>query len=243
MKGQDMKESGMEIYDASHCFLCPPGGFSQKMHPAMSLEQLPIPTEQPIEQPTEQPIPVLNEVLLDKVLEHIDVHPELWHQGSWRIPMLNGDIVRLFPSPKRGLQEIAAELANPDCTTAFCLAGWAVELSGAHWASDDPLSSFTQYQGVLEDNELVSVQQKATKLLGLTDLEAEVLFRGDNERALVQKLVDMIKQARQVGQSITYAELQHQQHCQPDMFYDTDIFLAERYARWDLRAVRSMGPY
>ena len=54
-----------------------------------------------------QGLPIPNVPLLRRVREHIEAHPELWHQNNWR--------------------------QQTPCGTAHCFAGWIAEFDGADW--------------------------------------------------------------------------------------------------------------
>src|SRR6478609_6380573 len=58
--------------------------------------------------------PVPNLPLLRKVLEHIDAHPEEWHQSVW-----------------------AMETSASECGTAFCVAGHTVVMAGGELLWDE----------------------------------------------------------------------------------------------------------
>lgn len=101
------------------------------------------------------------------VLDHIDANPKLWRQS-------------LF-------------LGNTDCGTVACYAGWAVILSGYQPVFPDPArrifldgieSGQVAPPGDSGDNpnNFFDVGGLAEELLGITAVEADDLFRGDNTR-------------------------------------------------------------
>lgn len=119
------------------------------------------------EQPLNAPVP--NLPLLRKVLDHIDAHPEEWHQSLWGMETSNA------------------------CGTALCIAGHAMVMSG--YATSErtgvpgrPLEFFTPDGRCVEYTEA----EHGQRLLGLTRAEAEYLFRGGNTRQVVQRYAEAI---------------------------------------------------
>lgn len=113
---------------------------------------------------------VINFPLFDKVLAHIDAHPEEWEQETW------------------GTQ------ASP-CKTSFCVAGHIANMDPdvtLIWETDEPFSKLPQLTGVHHNDtgEIESIKNYAQAQLGLTSLEGAYLFTGSNTREDLQTYYD-----------------------------------------------------
>jgi hypothetical protein len=135
--------------------------------------------------------PTPNLPLLHKVAEHIDNDPNSWNQKVWFSIDLSS--VEIFVvEPTQELQGVEK------CGTAACVAGWALTLGGKE--EDQPNVSDSQIRSQLRlmaafpsgsetcasasfTKEGTSIPRAAQELLGLTDYEAEGLFRSENSRA------------------------------------------------------------
>jgi hypothetical protein len=107
-----------------------------------------------------------NAELAYRVLDHIDAHPEQWHQGVW--------IAR-----------------DKDCGTVGCFAGWTCLLAGDTAAFDhiDPQHATRvtiSGNGPQYDR---SIDSRAFELLGITPDEAAGLFEASNDRRDLRSLV------------------------------------------------------
>lgn len=112
---------------------------------------------------------------LARVLAHIEAHPETWHQAEWR------------------------------CGSSMCFAGWTCELSGGRWVngpnswhsdllfaefaeSVEGHAEFTAHEGHV----VVTAHERAQRLLGLGEDQADALFSAyntiDDLRAIVAQL-------------------------------------------------------
>jgi len=120
----------------------------------------------------------INVQLLDQTLAHIETHPREWDQATWR------------------------------CGTTYCFAGRAVVIAGSRWvkrsdrydyesefllADDDDRAWAATASGLSCDaNETIHVADRARRLLGLTEEQADDLFAGPNTlddlRAMVADL-------------------------------------------------------
>ena len=97
-------------------------------------------------------MPALNVDLLDRTLAYIEAHPDEHDQGTWR------------------------------CGTAMCFAGHAAVLDGGVWAGpehdelvamrEDP----AEVRRLSSIGEVVHVEDRARRVLGLTGEEAYALF-------------------------------------------------------------------
>jgi len=117
--------------------------------------------------PEARPKPNLE--LLRQVLRQIDDEPNLWIQDRWR------DV-------------------DNWCGTAYCVAGWAVALTGGQWEDDGDDDGYLI--AVPEDESplpYVTVAMRARRLLGLTQVETAALFRGDNTREEVEAIAGRIR--------------------------------------------------
>lgn len=111
----------------------------------------------------------INAVLLRKVLQQIETHPETWDQRTWR------------------------------CGTAMCFAGWTAQLAGGRWIGDTPLLHAEECEpshDALDGTNAVHPYPRAARLLGLTTDQADALFAGDLDldgiRHQVAELIDQV---------------------------------------------------
>lgn len=140
------------------------------------------------------PLPQVNEPLLLKVLDQIEANPGTHFQGAWA--SITADTIEtlgLQTTELGGLwsPELGRELRRPEiqrigdqqsCGTAFCVAGWAVELT----RSQDTHYYWTGYgtasRLVLPTGEMVPIIDQARKELGLTCPEADWMFTATRTR-------------------------------------------------------------
>jgi len=101
--------------------------------------------------------PKPNAELAYLVLDHIDAHPEQWDQGRW-----------------------ISRPDGADCGTAGCFAGWACMLSGNQ--PDWTMSNGKWTNTVTADGYWKYVGDRAAELLGISEVDAEMLFDADNQR-------------------------------------------------------------
>lgn len=128
--------------------------------------------------------PVPNLPLLRKILEKIDLEPDSWVQGCWAVDW-NSITGRLLAN-RHG----HARLTYPACGTAYCVAGHAADMTGwtpSGWSIGEASSYWTNGDGRER-----SIRVIARNALGLTQLEAELLFDGGNTRSRVQYLAEGI---------------------------------------------------
>ena len=123
--------------------------------------------------------------LLDKVLKHIEDHPEAWSQADWRTEYDEA----LAVDPESGREILAV-----DCGTAFCFAGWACQMEGGKWADTTSLIPIDEDDpfDILGDD-TVFASTRAQRLLGLTSEQAEDLFRSENTLDDIREMVAEIK--------------------------------------------------
>lgn len=115
-----------------------------------------------------------NANLLNLTLDHILAHPETWEQKLFR------------------------------CETGMCFAGWACELDGGKWAfpvegnhetflvardDDDDDVIFE-----LDGQEVVDVEIRARRILGLTDRQGGDLFFADNNILDLRRIVGQLSE-------------------------------------------------
>jgi hypothetical protein len=103
-----------------------------------------------------------NAELAYKVLDQIDLHPELWDQASW----------------------------SKGCGTSYCFAGWALTLAGRTLRDYEGDDGIRRMQ--LDDTREVlsgTVSLAASRELGLTHWDGELLFEPDNTREALGELV------------------------------------------------------
>lgn len=134
------------------------------------------------------PLPQINEPLLLKVLDQIEANPGTHFQGAWA--SITADTIKALGlqttalgglrSPELGRDLYRSEVQRigdqQSCGTAFCVAGWAVELTRSQdthycWSSFGTASRL-----VLPSGEMVPIIDQARKELGLTCPEADWMF-------------------------------------------------------------------
>jgi hypothetical protein len=107
----------------------------------------------------------VNVELLNKVMEHIEAHPEEHDQDQW------------------------AQLA--DCGTKYCFAGHAAFMCG--WTPIFDPDNTAAFCTSPDGDDSVPIESVARDLLGVTILQAEFLFyecgTADELRACVDKLI------------------------------------------------------
>lgn len=128
-------------------------------------------------------VPELNRerliMMLDAVRRERDTGR--WYQGHYR--------VRKHP----------IHHSNGPCGTAMCAAGWAIEEHPDYqWlVPDEKLTESSLSFSVLErctgpDGETVWADTAARRILGLTEVEASILFNGDNTFERVEGIVETL---------------------------------------------------
>lgn len=110
----------------------------------------------------------INIPLFQQTLGQIEAHPETWYQAEYR------------------------------CESGLCFAGWTCQLSGGTWASD-PEGALASYliaepddgKGVFshEGRRIISAENRAMRLLGLDEDQADELFYGRNTLADLRRMV------------------------------------------------------
>ena len=125
----------------------------------------------------------LNIDLLDRTLAHIEAHPEHWDQTVWR------------------------------CDSAMCFAGWTAELAGGKWLlpegdahadylapepGDDPdeTGGCCQHLDSGIDSG-IAAENRARRLLGLTEKQSARLFDGSNTLDDLRRIVAELKAGAQ----------------------------------------------
>lgn len=111
----------------------------------------------------------INTALLKQTLAHIEANPLTWEQTSFR------------------------------CGTGMCFAGWAAQLSGCTWLTNDPDDMYGDFVIAEPDDEQVSdevdgkqvigVRFRAARVLGIDLDRAEELFEAHNELDDLRDLV------------------------------------------------------
>ncbi|WP_084963292.1 hypothetical protein [Thermoactinospora rubra] len=120
----------------------------------------------------------VNALLLRATLAHIEAHPETWNQKVYR------------------------------CKSGMCFAGWAAELAGGRWITQDPTAPFSLYLAADRDDDpdyvrefplvgrVIDVDDRARQVLGLDDDQADELFSADNGiddiRRIVGELINTV---------------------------------------------------
>lgn len=106
-------------------------------------------------------------VVARQVLTAALASPYAFNMASWYLPA--------GTDPERDTYPELAPGAEPDCGTTMCAAGWAAHLNGwtlAKWHAR-------------KDGHTESIERVGTRLLGLTDDQARVLFHASEPAALV----------------------------------------------------------
>ena len=132
--------------------------------------------------------PVLNVELLDLVIKTIKADPTKWNQGYYRT----------IPNRAKPEQQQDGRLVYAiNCRTAFCVAGWAVQLGSENTPAWTDSSTIVANEH--DDPEEVSegtifASARAKRLLGLDEYQADELFNGDNSLDEIERVVDQIKE-------------------------------------------------
>ena len=114
---------------------------------------------------------------LDEVLAFMEAHPKQADQWRWF-------------SVEAPYRDWRGKLADDwQCGTVACLAGWTAILAG--WVPTDSHSPLVSYAG-RSGPRLVS--DVAQDLLGLTAPQADWLFHGAEDTAMVRHLVELLRQ-------------------------------------------------
>jgi len=136
------------------------------------------------------------------VLEVIEDNRDRWYQGAWRQDLgSKGEYLQ----PCDGiagptvLEAFAEDPLNPQCTTAFCFAGWVGAIKGVKWAKGDQesvgdpnLCDCKTPCCVVADHQ-ISIAHFARRELGLAHYEGELLFNGDNDIWALQQMVEQLQ--------------------------------------------------
>lgn len=140
-----------------------------------------------------------NAPLMRKIWEQITAHPEQWDQNFWvshpathvgvhdRSDRILGrvDLPEVEDTFLRQTEE------GDFCGTAYCVAGWAVYFEG----SESARNALACLAGVETDETFVDdeadelISREATRLLGLSDVEAHNLFWFKNSLSDVQNIM------------------------------------------------------
>lgn len=118
-----------------------------------------------------------NAELAWRVIDHIDAHPELWQQGQW--------------------------IANAECGTVACFAGWACLLSGEKPQAEGDLLGIMLRSGLPIPDKAEELLQASRFVTSRVDgeLEDEDLFHEYNTREDLGRLVAEIFGPRPDGAS------------------------------------------
>lgn len=109
-----------------------------------------------------------NVKLLRTTLAHIEAEPEKWDQKDWR------------------------------CGTGMCFAGWAATLAGGKWAYGPDETGRDMLAAEPEDDELsrrlgtIQAADRAQRLLGLNEWDADELFDGGNDLDDLRRIVESL---------------------------------------------------
>jgi hypothetical protein len=129
-----------------------------------------------------------------EALAHIELDPDSWDQGEWSIVYTSGDYGRTLESFGRG-----EPLAQPHCSTSFCLAGWANLIGGARheWVLDEAGDELVRWYPFVYDQSgnRVTASESAAELLQLSAIRADYLFDGDLD---ISRLYERVSWAYQV---------------------------------------------
>ena len=136
-----------------------------------------------------------NTELLDLVVKHIEAEPTKWHQGSYRTIDTGQASIYRSHTDAFGITR-RHRTFEVDCKTAFCFAGWAVQLG----SEDTPIwtDSSTILAGEYDNPEETSrgtiyASARAKRLLGLNEFQAYSLFAGENSLTAIKQIVEGIK--------------------------------------------------
>lgn len=137
-------------------------------------------------------MPERNVALLEATLQQIKDHPDQHFQAVWAI--------------KR------------DCGTAMCFAGWANHLSGwqpVDWYTGVGFGEYARSQIFAKDGEEIFAGHLASRLLGLTTEEADILFHAENTVAMLERMVKDLANGQQLGTFADYWEQDDEEADEP----------------------------
>ena len=143
----------------------------------------------------------VNTELLDLVVKTIETEPTKWHQGSYRT-IRQGEVssYKDHKDPRTGTIR-RHRTFEVNCETAFCVAGWAVQLG----SEDTPIwtDSSTLLANEFDNPDECAlgttyVSARAKRLLGLDEYQAYTLFAGENSLKTIKGIVKQIKAGKKV---------------------------------------------
>lgn len=114
--------------------------------------------------------------LLTRVRDYIAVNPQSLDMDIW--------------ATLKDVVEFKDGQAKVSCGTTACIAGWAVQLAGDKLLVEEPCYPFNEGtvfdidQCVAKNGRVTHIDDRAQKLLGLTGIEADILFTCDNDEAI-----------------------------------------------------------
>lgn len=108
----------------------------------------------------------INVDLLQRTMERIEQHPDQWQQDTWAVEHYQGGVV---------------------CRTAFCFAGWAVQLAGHTIAFSGEPCLGERHTNYVDDGD--SIEALAQWKLGLTYEQAWRLFDAANDLPTLRSIV------------------------------------------------------
>lgn len=128
----------------------------------------------------------INVALLNKVMDHIEAHPEEWFQNSYsfsREDAMSPSAGKWFVQQRD--KDALSRIANP-CGTAFCFAGHVAHMTGCTPAYGDYDWSYITDAGGMDAME---IEGYAGEELGLTFEQYFQLFAGTNTLQDLRSLV------------------------------------------------------
>lgn len=141
----------------------------------------------------------INYELLDAIMDYIKNHPQTWMQESWfkMIDLETGKV--RYESQIQEVEEINS------CGAAFCFAGHVALAEGFPAPPKDNYSSWERIVNP-ESTEYYyeSVDEFATKRLGLNYDQADALFSADNSMETLEKMVKALHLAPNVDGETLY---------------------------------------
>jgi len=130
-----------------------------------------------------------NIALLDLVLKTVETDQEHWDQTTWRTPT---------KAKASACGCIVPKVLPVECDTAFCFAGWAVQLGSEQtpvWVSEGTLLATEEEQNLPGGCAIISASERAERLLGITTSQANDLFKAGNSLGTLKFLVSRIKES------------------------------------------------
>ncbi len=117
---------------------------------------------------------VINVPLLEKVMSHIEAHPDEWNQDMW------------VTTPDSKAARVAETEGRTFCGTAYCFAGHTLHMLGYEFNTPEEGG----YHTIAPDGKIRGTSVAAAEELGLDMDHANYLFNAGNSIETLRDIVD-----------------------------------------------------